>query len=90
MTDFTRREKRECALREVRMRREVYPNLISRGRMSRSDAEREIKLMEAIAEDYREADLFSNAPSEKGFPALPHDDYATGRHRPPPKKRGSR
>ena len=50
---MTAQEKRECAEREVRQRRRVYPRLIEAGRMTAQKAAREIELMEAIAADYR-------------------------------------
>jgi hypothetical protein len=46
---FTLRELVECAEREVRLRRRVYPNRIETGRMSPALAERQIAMMEEIA-----------------------------------------
>lgn len=39
----------DCAERELRLRRKVYPTLISRGRMTAQKAQREIEAMEHIA-----------------------------------------
>jgi len=50
---FTPREKLEAVEREIKMRRKVYPRWIETGKMKRETAEREIAVMEAIAEDYR-------------------------------------
>jgi hypothetical protein len=44
-----------CAEREVRYRESVYPRMIANGRMTQRRAEREIALMQAIAEHLREA-----------------------------------
>lgn len=39
-----------CAQRELRLRREVYPRLVLRGKMSPDQANREIMMMADIAE----------------------------------------
>ena len=44
----------DCAQREVKMRRRVYPNRILTGRMSHAFAQAEIDKMAAIAEVLRE------------------------------------
>lgn len=49
---FTNSEKRECAERELRQRKRVYERFVSDGRMTREFADRQIALMEAIANDY--------------------------------------
>jgi hypothetical protein len=49
---YTDREKWEAAKRELNMRRRVYPGLVDRGRMTKPEAEREIALMQDIADDY--------------------------------------
>lgn len=51
---FTDNEKHDCVLREIRMRKRVYPRRVEREQMSAEDMRREIALMEAIAKDYRE------------------------------------
>jgi hypothetical protein len=56
MTDvITNADKLKCAEREVKMRKQVYPNRIETGRMSEGKAAHEIACMEAIAADYRTA-----------------------------------
>ncbi len=54
----TRQQKRDAALREVKMRRRVYPRWVADGRMTQAKADEEIAIMEAIAADYAEPDLF--------------------------------
>lgn len=44
----------DCAQREVKMRRQVYPNRILTGRMSHAFANAEIDKMQAIAEHLAE------------------------------------
>lgn len=39
--------------RELKMRRRVYPRRVADGRMTQPQADFEIAVMEAIAEDYR-------------------------------------
>ena len=62
MSAITTQMKRDCAEREVRMRRRVYPRWIEAGRMTQEQADREIAVMAAIAADYAEPDLFGCAP----------------------------
>lgn len=50
---ITNREKAECAEREVKQRRRVYPRFVADGRMTQDFADRQIATMEAIAADYR-------------------------------------
>jgi BioD-like phosphotransacetylase family protein len=52
---FTAADKHEAAVRELRKRKQVYPRLIMTRRMSQSEADRQIAVMEAIAADYAEA-----------------------------------
>lgn len=58
---ITRAEKRDCALREVRMRLQVYPRWVAAGKMTQAEADRELARMRAIADDYREPTLFDGA-----------------------------
>ncbi len=58
MPDITSRMKRDAALREVKMRRRVYPRWVAGGRMTQAKADEEIAIMEAIAADYAEPGLF--------------------------------
>ena len=53
MTDYTDEDKLEAVEREIKMRRRVYRGLVADGRMTQVQADREIAIMEAIAEDYR-------------------------------------
>jgi len=50
---FTAEQKLMAVRREVRLRRGVYASRVAAGRMSVSDSEREISVMEAIAADYQ-------------------------------------
>jgi hypothetical protein len=52
MTDYTDEEKYLCAVRELKMRRKVYPRWVQIHRMTQEQADREIELMEAIMKDY--------------------------------------
>jgi hypothetical protein len=52
---ITNTDKLQCAERELRFRRRVYAERVADGRMTVKQRDREIKLMEAIAEDYRKA-----------------------------------
>ncbi len=52
-------DKLVCVQREIAMRKRVYPRWVAAGRMAKAKADREIAIMEAIAEDYRKkTDLF--------------------------------
>lgn len=50
---ITENEKAECAEREVRQRRRVYPRFVADGRMTQAFADRQLALMEEIAREYR-------------------------------------
>jgi hypothetical protein len=50
---FSRADLADCAEREVKQRRRVYPNLVTGGKMTREFADRQIAMMEEIARDYR-------------------------------------
>ena len=50
---YTNAEKRQCIQRELGLRRQVYMRRIADKRMTKSQADREIGMMEEIAEDYR-------------------------------------
>jgi hypothetical protein len=54
---YTVQDKRECATREARLRRRVYPRWVQSGKMTQRQADREIAIMEAIAADYAEPSL---------------------------------
>ncbi len=46
-------EKLKSVERELGMRRQVYPRRVAEGKMKQEAADREIAVMEAIADDYR-------------------------------------
>lgn len=50
---MTAKDKRECAEREAKMRRRVYPRWVEQKRMTQAEADRQIALMDEIAADYR-------------------------------------
>lgn len=52
--NITAADKLQCVERELRYRHRVYGRLVERGKMTRQEADRELELMAAIAEDYRE------------------------------------
>ena len=45
---FVDKDLHECVIRELAMRRGVYPKFVSSGRMTQAQADREILLMDAI------------------------------------------
>jgi hypothetical protein len=46
-------EKLKCAERELKMRQRVYPRFVENGKMKQWQADYEIKVMQAIIDDYR-------------------------------------
>jgi hypothetical protein len=52
---FTAADKHREALRELAMRRRVYPRQVESGSMTAKDAARKIQIMEQICEDYAQA-----------------------------------
>jgi hypothetical protein len=52
---FTAAEKQACAEREVRLRQRVYGRRVAEGKMTPALADRETRLMQAIADDYAAA-----------------------------------
>lgn len=58
---YSHAEKRAEIEREIKMRRRVYPRWVADGRMKQTDADRRIAILEAIAADYAEPDLFEGA-----------------------------
>lgn len=65
--EFTARDKLREIEREVEYRHRVYGRLVKAGKMKSVEASRRIKLMTAIAEDYRRLasaapDLFQRSP----------------------------
>ncbi len=53
--EFTSAEKYEAAVREVKMRRSLYPRWVKSGKLRSDQAEWGIAIMESIASDYRKA-----------------------------------
>jgi len=56
---FTHRQKREAVLREIKMRKRVYPSQVRQERMTQEEADHQIAVMKAIAADYDDSDLFA-------------------------------
>ena len=59
-------EKHREVVRELKMRKKVYPRWVTQGRLSLPQADYQIRIMEEIAEDYRkladdEPELFSGS-----------------------------
>jgi hypothetical protein len=52
MTEFSASEKHRAIMRELKMRRGVYPHWVSVGKITPQEAAHQIAIMEAIAEDY--------------------------------------
>jgi len=50
---FTAKEKADEAEREVKMRKQVYPNWVATGRLRDQTARTRIAIMEEIASEYR-------------------------------------
>lgn len=53
MVEITNKDKAECAEREVKQRQRVYSRWVAEGRLTQAFADRQIAVMQAIAEDYR-------------------------------------
>ena len=54
--NFTDEEKSTAARREVTMRKSVYPRRVRDGKMLQATADREIAIMQEIADEYAEKD----------------------------------
>ncbi|NTS31313.1 hypothetical protein HQ945_08595 [Phyllobacterium sp. BT25] len=50
---MTNKDKAECAEREVKQRQRVYSRWVADGRMAQAFADRQIAVMQAIAQEYR-------------------------------------
>ena len=64
----------ECAKRETKLRRSVYPRLIASGKMTQETADKEIKLMAGIAAAFQKI-LDGNAPQEVQQALFNVNDY---------------
>lgn len=53
MSDYSDLEKLAEIERELRYRRPVYARLVEKNTLSKAKADRQIAIMEAVAEDYR-------------------------------------
>jgi hypothetical protein len=53
MSNFTAKEKHDEAIREVEMRKSVFPRWVTMGRLTQREADRRIAIMAEIADDYR-------------------------------------
>jgi hypothetical protein len=50
---FSAAEKRKAIEREIVLRKSVYPRMVTMGKFSQREADFQIAIFEAIAEDYR-------------------------------------
>ena len=64
---ITAKEKLQCVERELSYRRRVYARLVARGKMSEPQRIEELRLMEAIRDDYRDL------ANRRGDPAVHRD-----------------
>lgn len=56
MSEVTTKEKLASARRELALRRNVYPRFVSSGKLSHAQATHELRVMEAIVQDYESAE----------------------------------
>ena len=52
--NITKADKLACVERELKYRNRVYERLVARGKMSEPQRQHEIRVMEAIRDDYRD------------------------------------
>lgn len=70
---FTATEKHHAVMREIALRKSVYPHKVKTGGMSQREADKQIAVMEAIAADYLEPPpLFSVSALKVGIAPEPH------------------
>jgi hypothetical protein len=62
-------DKLQCVVRELGYRNRVYPHMVAKHKMSQSEADYELRVMESIVEDYRRS-------AQVREPELPVDDAA--------------
>jgi hypothetical protein len=72
--EYTALEKLHCLQRELLRRRRLFPGRIKTGRMKKADADRELRIMEAITQDYT-----ARAREIADDEATPAPDPAQGR-----------
>lgn len=64
----------QCVRRELQMRHRVYPRRVEEGRMKQSDADREIREMNAV---YETLQRLEREESAQTAPSLPFTDTQT-------------
>jgi hypothetical protein len=62
-------DKLQCVVRELGYRNRVYPRMVEQKKMSQTQANYELRVMESIVEDYRRS-------AQLREPELPIDDAA--------------
>ena len=62
-------DKLQCVVRELGYRNRVYPRMVEQKKMSQTQADYELRVMESIVEDYRRS-------AQVREPELPVDDAA--------------
>ena len=62
-------DKLQCVVRELGYRYRTYPQKVAKHKMSQSEADHELRVMETIVEDYRRS-------AQVRAPELPIDDAA--------------
>jgi hypothetical protein len=53
MSNFTAKEKHDEVIREVEMRKSMFPRWVTMGKLTQREADRRIAIMREIADDYR-------------------------------------
>jgi hypothetical protein len=67
MSMITVKDKLKCVERELEYRKRVYPRLIAGHKMSQAVADRELRLMDSIVEDYRRSAQVIHEPQAEMF-----------------------
>jgi hypothetical protein len=70
MTAYTATEKLKEIERELYFRRRVYKGMIDRNQMTKKTADKQITIMEAIAQDYRRLAAQDELPLNQGKEAI--------------------
>jgi len=63
----------ECVKRELRMRRQVYPERVARGLMSQAKADQEIEVMESVLATLRSAFVLGEGEQPDLFAGVTND-----------------
>jgi hypothetical protein len=53
MSNFTAKEKHDEAIREIEMRKSMFPRWVTMGKLTQREADRRIAILQEIANDYR-------------------------------------